>query len=505
MRAPAPYRAQDSYLDQEESKDQTLEPDRAVANDNGSSTPPAPKEPAPYQPAQESVSAARPVAQQPTFSQMQAAGEARPPMPAPEAAQPASAAPIQTMTGEWTPPTASAQSAPLIATTAGGTMTPQGDVSNAFRGYESADGGTFGGAYSDKADPNLWSAVANGDPASWMTAINGSDPALQQAALTEIAKKMDSGTGGPGAGVQMWNKLTPEQQAEVRRIATTGTGGFAADQMSAREAAALQAMSPEARGQAFDRLIAGAAPASAALPQGRLAGNTTAADPAEQARLLEQMQRGEIPSGPQGTPPSGQPTPFPGSGQPEQALPTPGKVASVPAQTGGAGPVSPSPSAPVNGAGVPGGSNPSSLDILGQLMGGATAPGKYGTQQVKDAYDWMGGQIDDQYKLAEKDLQEEMARRGLSTSTIGAGRLSDLNVGRRSAKEALAYDLGDKIASTGAADQSSRLDWLRNLIGYGQQGFENDLATANFNANQNNNWQDFLLKMLGAGYGTAGA
>ena len=138
-------------------------------------------------------------------------------------------------------------------------------------------------------------------------------------------------------------------------------------------------------------------------------------------------------------------------------------------------------------------------------MGGATAPGKYGTEQVKNAYDWMGGQIDDQYKLAEKDLQEEMARRGLSTSTIGAGRLSDLNVGRRSAKESLAYDLGDKIASTGAADQSSRLDWLRNLIGYGQQGFENDLATANFNANQNNNWQDFLLKMLGAGYGTAGA
>ena len=79
MKAPMPYRAEQGYLDQEESKDQTLEPDRANANDNGSSTPPAPK---PYQaPAQEGVSEARPVTQAPTFSQMQAAGEARPPMP----------------------------------------------------------------------------------------------------------------------------------------------------------------------------------------------------------------------------------------------------------------------------------------------------------------------------------------------------------------------------------------------------------------------------------------
>ncbi len=40
MRAPAPYRADEDQQDQIDGQDPTLQPDKANANDNGSSTPP---------------------------------------------------------------------------------------------------------------------------------------------------------------------------------------------------------------------------------------------------------------------------------------------------------------------------------------------------------------------------------------------------------------------------------------------------------------------------------
>ncbi len=67
----------------------------------------------------------------------------------PPPAMPA-AGPISTLSGDWQAPTAAPGSAPLIRTAAGGTMTPQGDATNAFRGYETDQGGKFGGY----ADPN---------------------------------------------------------------------------------------------------------------------------------------------------------------------------------------------------------------------------------------------------------------------------------------------------------------------------------------------------------------
>lgn len=150
--------------------------------------------------------------------------------------------------------------------------------------------------------------------------------------------------------------------------------------------------------------------------------------------------------------------------------------------------------------------------ILDQLKN----PNAYNSDAVKSAYNWLGGNIDDQYNLQRQQLGEEMARRGLGASTIYGGRLNDLNIGQRSAKESMAQDLAQQMAKSqqsatgqaisqgltgGTTAQGNQLDWLSALMGYGQQGFNNDLATAQFNANQNNSWQDFLLKMLSAGYG----
>jgi hypothetical protein len=517
-----PYRAEQGYLDQEESKDQTLEPDRANANDNGSSTPPAPK---PYVPPTENaVKAPQPIQQAPTFAQMQAAGEARPPMPT-ESAVAAPPNSIKTLSGDWEAPTASAQSAPLIATAAGGTMTPQGDSANSFRGYQTDQGGGFGGAFADKgADAALWSSVANGDPKALQQGLSSADPALQKAAADSIARMLTM-NDTEAAGVQMLKNLTPEQRALVEQSFVQGNpyakdqAGYDARRDSGGQAALYKGT--------WDRLNSQIATAPSGLPVGRNAGNYTAKDPAEQQRLLAEMAAGKIPSGPTVyTTPTGQPT--------EGVAATPNKV-----QTTQNTPASAQTTAPASGgqSGVPSGAAPSSIDILGELMKGASGqgagsavqnatqqsildqlknPSSYGTKEVQDAYNWMGGNIDDEYTMAERDLQEEMAKRGLSASTIGSGRTRDLNVAKRTAKESLAYDLAQKLAETQSGDkraaiaqgltggstaQNSQLDWLKSLMGYGQQGFENDMATAKFNADQSNKWDDFLTRMLGLGYG----
>lgn len=143
----------------------------------------------------------------------------------------------------------------------------------------------------------------------------------------------------------------------------------------------------------------------------------------------------------------------------------------------------------------------------------------YDSQAVRDEYDWLAGGIDDQFAMDERALDEGMARRGLFGSAgkdFHSGRLSDLNVGRRSAKISLAQDLANKYAtSKGAYDSeainqaqagnaqadATRRAWLSQLMGYGNDAFANDLATAEFNQRQNESEQDFLMRMLAMGYG----
>jgi hypothetical protein len=149
-----------------------------------------------------------------------------------------------------------------------------------------------------------------------------------------------------------------------------------------------------------------------------------------------------------------------------------------------------------------------------------SSPSPYSSADVQKAYDWQGGQIDDQYALQRTQLEEDMARRGLSASTIYGGNLNDLNIGQRSAKATLANDLGQNLAqtmgqyqtnainsgnSTANSSAGNQQNYIAQLMGYGQNAYNNDMGTATFNANQNNSYQDFLLKMLGAGYSPAGA
>jgi hypothetical protein len=181
----------------------------------------------------------------------------------------------------------------------------------------------------------------------------------------------------------------------------------------------------------------------------------------------------------------------------------------------------------------------STFDLLQQLINGASGngpgsdvqnatrdaflnylknPNPYGAQDVKDQYGWLGGQIDDEFAQREQLLGEEMARRGLGFSTNYGGRLQDTNVRRKSAKEVLGTDLAHNFAQNygqsqqaalglgnqiGTQNQNNAQSWLQQLMGYGQQAFDNDFKTNAFNQSTADSYRNWLLQMLGMGYGGA--
>lgn len=177
-------------------------------------------------------------------------------------------------------------------------------------------------------------------------------------------------------------------------------------------------------------------------------------------------------------------------------------------------------------------------------------PTGFNSDAVRHTFDDLSGGIDDQFDLDQGKLKEEMASRGLTDSSIGAGRLSDLTIGRRSAKTQLASQLateqaralasGRSNAITAAAgadtygngavsdllsrlsaegdkgftnattldqlraalkgqDTSSALGWAGALQGVGNDAFSHDLATNAFNQSTMDAQNRLYMQMLGLG------
>lgn len=541
LRAPMPYRADQDYLDNEESKDQTLNYDKVQANDNGSSTPPAPKPYTPPQPTNVQPTtdkAPTPLAQAPTFSQMQAAGEARPPMPT-ETIRPYADTTVLPPRNTELPPTAAP--APYETQVDKANRLQLENQAKLGDGATLADGlrvGTAGMLNGQK--PDAQGRVSSGGGIE--------DRLLQMSPREQYETFGFTFSQNP----QDWSAVgVADAQGVVRRADGT-VAGMSTPGETVMEDKTTGRYLPlsKIKKQGWGATVNGAAPAPyKPTVAGSMAPPDEGDGPTGGGGGPVYVPPSFPPAAPPASPPPGATPP---AAQPPATTP-PGSTppaTSPPPGTEGVGPAR-----PVGRPGQPGtetvenwtpsGTNTtnsqSSADILKMLMAGAmgkgngsevdaatrkalmeqfTNPSAYGLPQVKEAYDWLGGQIDDQYALKEKDLEEEMARRGLSAgSTIGAGRLADLNIGKRSAKESMAYDLAQNLAKdTGASRanaitqggnygqnaSNSQLNWLKGLMGYGQQGFENDLATAEFNWKQDNAWQDFLMKLFGAGYGTAG-
>lgn len=499
--ATMPYNADRRYgqLDDE---------DQMAGNDQIAST----NGPAPYQPVQAQqngttpsqrpvipqTASTDPVAPPRTFAQMQAEGQARPPMPEP------AANPNLTPNGPNTNPVlygapqlnaqAPTRGQPGYSDTAGMSEAQK----QAFFGAQGAPVSTGTqfinpdtGAYDTTASKAFFGGQAANDPAvaSLLQTIQTNAPQAQDSWLT---------------GEAYQRKIREDQLASAE-----GTGNAAP--MTAEERAAfINNGTPAATHR---ELIDGQIPGVASATGGprRFDPNTPPTDGGGQ------LPPGRLPTLP-GLPASpDDPTAPPGS---------PGAPGNLPSTNG-----------TINGA--PG--DPSKFDILGMLTGGSQGtgagsavqnatqqstldllknPNPYNSQAVQDEYNWLGGNIDDEYSLKQNALDEEMARRGLGVSTNKAGRLNDLNIGKRSAKTSLATDLANKLATTtgqyqtnaintgntvGAAAQGGQQSWLAQLMGYGNDAFNHDLATNAVNQNAANSWQDYILQLLGAGYGGATA
>ena len=424
--------------------------------------------------------------------------------PPPQAALPATA-PIQTLSGDWQAPTASAGSAPLIASAAGGTMTPQGDAANSMRGYQSAEGGTFGGFAADKKDPAAWSKVANGDPATIAATIGGADPALSAVSAKEVAKMLN-GSDTQQSGLAMLAKLTPAQQAEVQKAFLDPAGAYASDQAGYDPNRASQQGMYES---AWKNLQSQIPQASTPLPAGRNAGNSTAADPAAQAAGLAAQGLpplpgvGSLPSGvdpnavaanPQGYQDwlkagqaAGQ---LDAQGRPIEGITaTPGKVGTtmVPPSTAPALP-SAGPSAQPTASGM-GNVAQSAVTPENALTNSmlARAPGADRFQIAQDQYKAAEEASAPQY---EADLRQAM-RKAAAGGALGSGMLQtsigdiaqNRDIANRSNRtnllsEALKGTIGDQFQDVGIAQQQQGFQKSQQEQAFGNEVTKTSLQEA---------------------------
>ena len=394
---------------------------------------------------------------------------APPATPAPLPAPAPAPAPIQTMTGEWTPPTASAQSAPLIASAAGGTMTPEGDSANSFRGYQTAQGGGFGGAFAEKgADAPLWSSVSNGDPQAIQKALSASDPALQQAAADAVSRMLTMNDTQAG-GIQMLKNLSPEARALVQKTYLGPTGGYAPDQAGYSD----RTKYAKAYQDSWDRIASGIDTAPAGLPVGRLEGNYTAKDPAEQARLLASGATAGLPTAAPAAPAA--PT-LPG-GAPEGAVFKPnilttttgGQNAGAPAPSGGAG--SPAGGLPGIGAAPSGAFTTKPTDPNNPLTSQTIDYGDL-TNRFKVAQDELANWNKTSDPQFQADLRDAM-RKAAAGGALGSGMLQtslgDITANRELQRQGMGTSFLNNALTGSIQDAKDR-----TALAERQQGFQAD-------------------------------
>ena len=181
-------------------------------------------------------------------------------------------------------------------------------------------------------------------------------------------------------------------------------------------------------------------------------------------------------------------------------------------------------------------STPAASDVLGQLLQGVSGqgagsdvqnatsaaelaqlanPNPYQSAAVQAQETAGQDTLNQQFGAQQKQLDEYLASRGIAASSFGGGYQGDL-AGQQATAEAglqsniLTNEAASQLAGTGQAisqgqsgatsAQNNSQNWLSQLMGYGQQAFNNDTTTNAANATAQNNYQNLLLQMLMAGY-----
>ena len=142
-------------------------------------------------------------------------------------------------------------------------------------------------------------------------------------------------------------------------------------------------------------------------------------------------------------------------------------------------------------------------DINAYIGEALNNPGGYSFDETRKLYERLGQNIDDDFSQQERSLRNEMAARGLSDSSIYGGRMQDLNVGRRQARQDLLQTLGSQQAQALFGQQTGFLDRLLGVRGQDQtaayQQGQLGISQAELNRGLMNDQDRLMLALLGVG------
>ena len=156
-------------------------------------------------------------------------------------------------------------------------------------------------------------------------------------------------------------------------------------------------------------------------------------------------------------------------------------------------------------------SNATQQAILKQLQN----PNPYLNDAVAAQEKAGNEQINQQETAAQKHLDEYLASRGIAASSFGGGYQGDLAGQFQTARDTLQGNILTNMANatlqgtgqainqgtTGAtSEQNNSQNWLAQLMGYGQNAFNNDATTQQLNQNSQNSYSNLLMQLLLAGY-----
>ncbi|MGJ0510255.1 MAG: hypothetical protein ACR652_24685 [Methylocystis sp.] len=134
--------------------------------------------------------------------------------------------------------------------------------------------------------------------------------------------------------------------------------------------------------------------------------------------------------------------------------------------------------------------NPLANQTTGAVQSFLQNPNGFNSDAVKQSYGYLSGQIDQDFNQGQLALRDEMAKRGLSESSINGERSNILLGNRRSAQEDLASRLLTQQAESQTGAQQAA---IQAALGYGNQNFNQGLGAYQANAGTNNqNFQQAL-------------
>jgi hypothetical protein len=414
---------------------------------------------------------------------------------------------------------------PSATLNAAGTATDQATKTNPLAGYVSPEGGTFGVGNSQDVSQQLRAletqsglnsgttyangvygggdatafglpknatadqihalAVQNGmltngtvgnrgDSATMLAALNGSNPFLKATAAKVLTENLQSSDGTANA-LKMLSGLSPEMQAHFMATLDPQTVAYVKSHLP------QISQTPPSGPQGG---AGGGGAGGGGVPDGPNTGTTGPSgtqvsfrnpDGSLNPKYFEKGQPGYNP----GT--------YYNPNAPQISLPA-GVAATGGANgpTGGAAPAQ---------AGTAGATPDGNFNVSDYLKNKLANPSPYDDKAVTGIFDRKAQDIQDEYTVAQRKLQNNAYARGIPESSIFGGDSANLNSGKRSALDDLNASILQQRAASTSGDSNM---WFNNLLNSGGQKFNQDLATNTTNFNQHQAYLNRLMQMLGS-------